>query len=86
MIFQQPARGYLIGRLTAILFGLFWASNAFLMVGCPPAWFRWARRLGIQGALSEEKYSGRAAIEVRALGAVCLGGFVWVIYDLFLSH
>jgi hypothetical protein len=76
----------LIGRFIAMLFGLVWVSNAFLMLVYPPAWFRWSRRLGIQGALTEEKYSGRRAIEIRALGVVFLGGFAWVIYDMLFSH
>jgi hypothetical protein len=70
----------------AMLFGLVWVSNAFLMLVYPPAWFRWSRRLGIQGNLTEKKYSGRGAIEVRVLGAVFLGGFAWVIYDMLFSH
>jgi hypothetical protein len=76
----------LIGRFMAMLFGIVWVSNAFLMLVYPQAWFRRSRRLGVQGALTEEKYSGRGAIEVRALGAVFLGGFAWVIYDMFFSH
>jgi hypothetical protein len=76
----------LIGRFIAMLFGLVWVSNGCLMLVFPRAWFKWSRQLGLQGALTEEKYSGRGAIEVRALGAVFLGGFGWIIYDMLFSR
>ena len=76
----------LIERFIAILFGLAWISNGFLMLVYPQLWFKWSRRLGVQGAMTEERYSSRGAIEVRALGAVFLGGIVWVIYDMLFSH
>ena len=76
----------LVGRFISMLFGLVWVSNAFLMLVFPEAWFKWSRRLGIQGALTEEKYSGCGAIEVRALGAVFLAAFAWVICDMLFSH
>jgi hypothetical protein len=76
----------LIGRFIGMMFGLVWIGNACLMLVFPRPWFKCSRRFGLQGALTEEKYSGRGVIEVRALGAIFLGGFAWVIYELLFSR
>jgi hypothetical protein len=67
-------------KIIALLIGLVWINNAFLMLLSPLSWFRLARWTGVQGS------HGRNTIVVRMLGAIFLGVFVWISYDMLFSH
>jgi hypothetical protein len=67
-------------EIIALLIGLVWTSNAFLMLLSPRSWFRLARWTGVQGS------HGRNSIAVRMLGALFLGVFAWISYDMLFLH
>jgi len=77
----------LLGLMFLTIFGLWWVVNASLMLVSPRLWFKLAMWSGTQGVFTEEKHSsGRGAVDVRMLGAIFLGGFVWVVYDAWFSR
>src|ERR1700730_17856022 len=75
IIVMTPLRNIL-----ALLIGLVWISNAFLMLLSPRSWFRLSRWTGVQGS------HGRNAMAIRMLGAIFLGVFAWISYDMLFSH
>ena len=57
--------------------------NAAFMLASPRRWFRLPRLIRMQGTLLKENYvSGWGAIRIRMMGAVILGGMIWVLCDL----
>jgi len=59
--------------------------NGAFMLASPRAWYRLPRWMGLQGSLTEEKYStGWGALQVRLTGAVFLAVIAWAVYDSLL--
>ena len=64
-----------------IILGAVLLVNALFMLISPKTWFRLPRWTGVQGSLTEEKYStGWGAIQVRVTGGIWLGFIAWVLY------
>jgi len=73
----------LILVLCAILFGVFWITNAAIMLGSPKLWFKFSSWSGTQGVMTERKYGNTwGHLQIRILGAIFLAVSLGIIYDL----
>ena len=71
----------IVGWCVIGAFGVLLAVNGAFMLASPRAWFRLPRWMGLQGSLTEEKYStGWGALQVRLTGAVFLAFIAWPVY------
>lgn len=75
-----------LGWIVTFIFALVWLTNSCVMLFSPRTWFRLPSWIGLRGSLTEADYgSGWGAVQVRLLGAICLGGFAWVLYDILFG-
>ena len=73
---------HIVVVIFAILFGLFWVTNAAIMLTSPKIWFRTPWR---KGRVTQDDYDTRwGRVQIRIVGAVFLAAWIWIVYDAFL--
>jgi len=74
---------HLVLVICAILFLIFWVSNAAIMLVSPKLWFRLPSWIGVRGTITEQQYGNtNGYLIVRMLGTIFLVAGLGIIYGV----
>ena len=80
----QLSLGSLVGGVCAGLAMVLTLINGTVMLLSPRRFFALPRWLRAQGTLTESRYSsGFGALQLRLLGAILVGGIVWLLFHVW---